>query len=174
MTRTELEAKNKTDLIALGATLGFALTPATSKNDMVNQLLGMAPAPADPSIQPDTAPMAAPVDMTKDGEPVLPATIVRDNGKGLPALGKLRTLQGQMVPTDKVKIKILATDTEHGDVKLSLNGHMLQIKRGVVVEIERAYLGVLNDSIVQTYSQNTETNVKTPMEIQRYPYQIVG
>jgi hypothetical protein len=154
VTRTELEAKNKTELLALATSLGFeGMTPATSKADMVAQLLGLTPK-----------------------EPVDPETAIAADEKRnpLPREGKLRDLQGNLVKSKKVRIMILATEQEQGDVKLSLNGHMLQIKRGVEVEIDEPYLGVLRDSIVSTVQWNPETNQRSAMQIQRYPYQILG
>lgn len=157
MTRTELEAKNKTELLALAAALGFeGMTPATSKADMVAQLLGLAPKEDDPELAAEKA-------------------IAADERKNpVPREGKLRDLQGNAVKCKKVRIMILATEQEQGDVKLSLNGHMLQIKRGVEVEIDEPYLGVLRDSIVQTVQWNSETNQRTAMQIQRYPFQVMG
>lgn len=160
MTRTELEAKNKTELLALATSLGFeGMTPATSKADMVAQLLGLTP--KDP--------------VEDDPEKLAEKAIAADERKNpLPREGKLRDLQGNPVKCKKVRIMILATEQEQGDVKLSLNGHMLQIKRGVEVEIDEPYLGVLRDSIVSTVQWDPETNRRSAMQIQRYPFQVLG
>lgn len=160
MTRTELEAKNKTELLALANSLGFeGMTPATSKADMVAQLLGLSPKET----------------VEGDAEVIAAKAIAADERKNpLPREGKLRDLAGALVKCKKVRIMILATEQEQGDVKLGLNGHMLQIKRGVEVEIDEPYLGVLRDSIVSTVQWDPETNSRTPMQIQRYPYQILG
>lgn len=77
----------------------------------------------------------------------------------------------------KVKIKILAQEGEQGDVFLALNGHGLQIKRGEVVEIDEAFVHILNDSIIDTVISDFDEHgkrVSKAVQMQRFPYQIVG
>jgi hypothetical protein len=143
MDRHELEEKNKTDLIAMGAAVGIILTPATSKGDMIDRLLG-APAPE----------KAREVEIPKEGA--------------------LRTLDGDLVVSKgKVTVTIMATESEKGDVFLGLNGHGLQIKRGVPVQIPVEYLSCLTDSTIKTVSKDPETGRVTAMEIMRLPFTAV-
>lgn len=77
----------------------------------------------------------------------------------------------------KVKIKILAQDGEVGDVFLAVNGNALQIRRGEIVEVDPMYIEVLNNSVITTVISDFDANGKKTskaVEIQRYPYQIVG
>lgn len=141
MDRHALEEKTKAELIVLGTEAGMTLTPATSKGDMIDALLGLPVAEAK---APDSA---------------------------VPKEGNLRTLDGNLVQSaGKVKITILATETDKGDVFLGLNGHGMQVKRGVEVTIPVEYLSCLNDSTIHTVSKDAETGRSTPMQIMRLPF----
>lgn len=77
----------------------------------------------------------------------------------------------------KVKVKILATEEEKGDAFLSVNGKNVLIKRGEPVEIDEMYLGVLNDSVIETVIEDydaTGRKIHKAVQIQRYPYQLLG
>lgn len=145
MNRNELEEKSKPELISMAKEKGIVLTPATSKGDMIDMLLG----------DPLTAPQP---------------------GQGtLPREGALVTLDGGLVrSTGKTKVTINATETEKGDVFLSLNGYPLQIKRGVEVEIPSEFVGVLRDSVINTVIKDPETGRVTPMQIQRHPFTAIS
>lgn len=142
MERTELETKSKPQLIAMAAALGMALTPAATKGDMIDSLLGLPP-----------------------GEPKAP------KDEALPREGIMRTLDGEpMVSAGKIKVTIMATDTEKGDVFLRLNGHAIKIQRGVEVTIPVEFLGVLKDSIVNTEAKDPETGFAKAVQIMRHPF----
>ena len=84
---------------------------------------------------------------------------------------------GRKAKPAKVKIKILAQDGETGDVFLAVNGNALQIKRGEAVEVDPMYLEVLNNSVITTVITDFDASgAKTSkaIEIQRFPYQILG
>lgn len=215
MTRDELTAKNKADLLALAQTAGLATTPALTKADLVELLLAAGSlntssdtgAPAE-SVDPmaaanarvaeleaqlaaaqaaQTAP-AANIDaivaaavanaMAKapSSAPVVDPLAVRDPEEDrinpLPREGQLRTLDGSYVDTKRVRVTIMATENDKEDVKLGLNGHMLQIKRGVPVDIPHHYVEVLRNSTVDTFTKDPETGVVSRVQIQRYPYTV--
>lgn len=220
MTRDELTAKNKADLLALAQTAGLATTPALTKADLVELLLAAgslntSSASSDTAAPPDSVdPMAAANARVADLEARLaaaqaaqtappanidaivaaavanamakvPAAAVvadplavrdpeEDRTNPLPREGQLRTLDGSLVDFKRVRVTIMATENEKEDVKLGLNGHMLQIKRGVPVEIPHYYLEVLRNSTVDTFTKDPETGVMSRVQIQRYPYTVDG
>jgi hypothetical protein len=95
-----------------------------------------------------------------------------DRRNPMPREGQLRTLDGALVDYKRVRVTIMATEHEKDDVKLGLNGHMLQIKRGVPVDIPHHYLEVLRNSTVDTFTKDPETGVVSRVQIQRYPYTV--
>lgn len=192
MTRDELNAKNKTDLLALAAAAGLAATPAMTKNDLVELVLaGAAMAAASAPPAPIPAPPVA--DISDNGtaariaelEAQLAAAngtiaeqaknvvatdkLVVDNGEGLPKLGALRALDGSLAGTRKMRVTIMATEAESDDVKLGVNGHLVQVKRGVPVILDVAYVEVLRNSTIDTMIQDDD-GVKKQVQMQRYPF----
>lgn len=218
MTRDELTAKNKADLLALAQAAGLATTPALTKADLVELLLAAgslnttqpaadtaAPAPSvDPmaeanarvatleaqlaAAQAAQATPAANIDAivaaavanalakTPTAATVADPLAVRDPEEDrtnpLPREGQLRTLDGSLVDVKRVRVTIMATENDKEDVKLGLNGHMLQIKRGVPVDIPDHYVEVLRNSTVDTFTKDPETGVMQRVQIQRYPYTV--
>lgn len=78
---------------------------------------------------------------------------------------------------EKVKIKLLSQEGETGDVFLALNGNALQIKRGEPVEVDRAFLHVLDDALIETVvSDFDESGRRTSkvIQMQRFPYHVLG
>lgn len=95
-----------------------------------------------------------------------------DRRRPLPREGQLRTLDGSLVDVKRVRVTIMATENDKEDVKLGLNGHMLQIKRGVPVDIPDHYVEVLRNSTVDTFTKDPETGAMQRVQIQRYPYTV--
>jgi hypothetical protein len=205
MTREELNAKNKADLLALATGANLAATPAMTKGDLVELLLAnaqlnaAAPIPA-PVTTP--APVAAPTDASADLVAQMAAMqaqmaqlmalnqaqaaelttakaaaaaletdkLVADNGAGLPKEGALRALDGSLAGSQKMRVTIMATESEKEDVKLGVNGHLVIIKRGMPVVIDAAYVEVLKNSVVDTVAQDPDTGAKVAVKMQRYPF----
>ncbi len=146
MNRKELERKNKTELIAMGASLGFQFTPAMSQADMVDSLSGAEPAPA-------------------------PVALAKTEEEGaLPREGALRDLQGNAVQCRMFKVTIMATDQDKDPAKLSVNGHMMLVRRGVEVILAEPYVEVLKAAVINTVEKDPETERMRHVQIQRYPF----
>lgn len=146
MNRNELETKTKPQLIDMAAAIGLTMTPATSKGDMIDQLLGL--------------PVTDPAPSANEGR--------------MPLEGKLSSLdEGAIVSKGKARVTIMATEDDKSDVFLRLNGHAIKVKRGVEVLIPVEYLGVLKDSMIYTTSYDPETNKNTPVQVMRVPFMAV-
>lgn len=146
MNRKDLEAKDKKDLIALGASLGFKITPAMSKADMVDMLTGGTEAGTVQEAEPEVTEGA------------------------LPREGALRDLQGNLVECAKFRVTIMATEQDKDPAKLSVNGHMILVRRGVEVILSAPYVEVLRASVVDTVEKDPETGRVTRVQMQRYPF----
>lgn len=204
MTRDELNAKNKADLLALAQAASLAATPAMTKNDLVELLLANAqlsaatPTPAavatpDPAqTATDTTDLAAQMAAMQQQMAQLLALneaqaaelakaraaavaletdkLVADNGEGLPKEGALRSLDGSLAGTRKMRVTVMATESEKEDVKVGVNGHLVQIKRGLPVIVDEAYVEVLKNSTIDTVVQDPDTGAKTRVQMQRYPF----
>lgn len=209
MTREELNAKNKADLLAQAQAAGLAATPAMTKNDLVELLLAGAqlaaaatPAAPIPAPAPVAADAAQPVDqaaqiaqlqaqmaqllalnqaqnaelaqarttMAAQAAALETDKLVPDNGEGLPKEGALRALDGSLAGSRKMRVTIMATESEKEDVKLGVNGHLVQIKRGMPVVLDEAYVEVLKNSTIDTVVQDPDTGAKTAVRMQRYPF----
>lgn len=143
MDRTELETKTKPQLIAMAAAIGLVLTPAASKGDMIDQLLGL---------------------------PVTDVAAAQAEGQ-MPREGFLSSLdEGPIVSKGKVRVTIMATEDDKSDVFLRLNGHAIKVQRGVEVLIPVEYLGVLKDSMIYTVHRDPETGRVTPVQVMRVPF----
>lgn len=205
MTREELNAKNKADLLALATAANLAATPAMTKGDLVELLLANAQmAAASASAAPATTPepVPAPTDATAALAEQMAAMqaqmaqlmalnqaqadelaaarakaadlatdkLVVDNGEGLPKEGALRSLDGSLASSGKMRVTVMATESEKEDVKLGVNGHLIIIKRGLPVVIDAAYVEVLKNSTIDTVAQDPDTGVKVAVKMQRYPF----
>lgn len=77
----------------------------------------------------------------------------------------------------RVRIKILATqDGDNSDVFLGVNGFTMMIRRGEEVAIPQSFIDVLNNSVIDTTTQETRedgTKFSRRVQIQRYPYIMV-
>lgn len=204
MTRDELNAKNKADLLALATGASLPATPAMTKNDLVELLLANAqlsaatqpapipapdaPAPAAPAGDAIAAQMAAMQEQlnqllavnaaqaadlaqARAAAPVaiVPEALVPDNGEGLPKEGALRALDGSLAGSRKMRVTIMSTESDKEDVKVGVNGHLVQIKRGVPVIVDAAYVEVLRNSTIDTIVED-ENGKRSQVQMQRYPF----
>lgn len=178
MDRKELEGKNKSDLVALGQSLGFAVTPAMTKPQLVDMLL--ANVPAEPVVSPaqQLANIVANADDPEEGAKqaarLAEAAAKADERKNpAPKEGALRSLDGKLAGGRKFRVTVMATEGETGDVKLGVNGHLVQIKRGVPVVLDEAYVEVLRNTVINTIHHNDdgERSIVQAVAIQRLPYQ---
>lgn len=96
--------------------------------------------------------------------------LVPDTGEGLPKEGALRSLDGALAGSRKMRVTIMATESEKEDVKLGVNGHLVQIKRGVPVIVDAAYVEVLKNSTIDTEVQDPDTGKRQAVQMQRYPF----
>ncbi len=143
MNHKELERKNKTELIALGGSLGFQFTPAMSQADMVEALSG--------------ADVPEPVQAVAAEAP-------------MPREGKLRDLQGNEVKCRMFRVNIAATEQDKDPAKLSVNGHMMLVRRGVEVVLAEPYVECLKAAIINTVEKDPDTGKMQHVQIQRYPF----
>lgn len=177
MDRKDLEGKNKTDLVSLASGLGFQVTPAMTKPQIIDVLL------ADPgaaALSP-AAQLAAIVANADDPEKAAQqvakmaeaAAKAEERKNPLPKEGNLRTLTGEPISGRKYRVTIMATEGETGDVKLGVNGHMIQIQRGVPVVLNEAYLEVLKNTVINTvqHEDDGQRSVVRGLSIQRLPFQ---
>lgn len=169
MDRKELESKSKADLIKLGADLGFAVTPAMSKPDIIGMINGagtpLAQQLAEMVANADD-PEAAALKAAKIAEAAAKA---EERRNPLPKEGALRCLSGKLIESRKFRVKILAYEGETGDVKIGVNGHLVQIQRGVEVILDEAYVHALQNAIVDTVSED-DAGKRTGQQYQRYPF----
>jgi hypothetical protein len=203
MDRQDLEKKDKAALLALATEKGLQVTPAMTKNVLMDVIVAAdqmaaagtpapteAPAPAvnimdatnsriaELEAQLAQANTLLATQSTNSAAPVVAdvataAKLAEDERRNpLPQEGQLRTLDGKLVPIKRVRVTIMATENEQEDVKLGLNGHLLQIKRGVPVEIPHHYLDVLKNSTIDTFTKDPETGKVQRVQIQRYPYTV--
>lgn len=172
MDRKELEGKSKTDLVAMGTALGFAVSPAMNKPQIIDILAAAEISPA----QQLAAVVAAADDPEKGAQQAArmaeAASKAEERKHPAPKEGSLRTLANEPINGRKFRVTIMATEGETGDVKLGVNGHMIQIKRGVPVVIDEAYLEVLKNTIIHTvkHDDSTGSTVVQAMSIQRLPF----
>jgi hypothetical protein len=96
--------------------------------------------------------------------------LVPETGEGLPKEGALRSLDGALAGSRKMRVTIMATENDKEDVKLGVNGHLVQIKRGVPVIIDAAYVEVLKNSTIDTEVQDADTGKRQQVQMQRYPF----
>lgn len=95
--------------------------------------------------------------------------LVADNGEGLPKEGALRALDGSLAGSRKMRVTIMATESDKEDVKVGVNGHLVQIKRGVPVVIDEAYVEVLRNSTIDTIVED-DNGKRAQVQMQRYPF----
>lgn len=72
-----------------------------------------------------------------------------------------------------VKFSGKTSEVQSRDVFLSLNGFGRLIKRNQYVVLPEAYLEIARHATVSTFSVDPETGLRTPMEIQNYPFDTI-
>lgn len=170
MERKDLEAKSKADLLKLGESLGFAVTPAMNKAEIVTMLAGAPSAPLSAQLSDMVANADDPEAAAQQAAKMAEAAAKADERRNpVPREGALRTLDGSPAQSRKYKVKILAYEGETGDVDLGVNGHLIRVKRGVEVILDEAYVHVLQNSVVDTVRED-ENSVRHGHQFQRYPF----
>lgn len=175
MDRNELEGKSKTDLVALGVSMGLAVSPAMNKPQIIDVLASsnvVAPSPAAQLVA-IVANADDPEKGAQQAAKMAEAAAKADERKNpAPKEGSLRTLSNEPINGRKFRVTIMATEGETGDVTLGVNGHLIRIKRGIPVVIDEAYLEVLKNTVIHTVSHDDDGQRTTvrQMSIQRLPY----
>lgn len=144
MKREDLEAMTKEDLVEHAKVQGIELSALDKKGVMIEKILG------------------------EHKEAKAPAKRVEEK---LPALGRLRTLDGKLVDGKKYRVLIYATETDKSDVDLICNGHNVRIKRGHEVVLDEAYVEILRNAVIDTVEQDPDTGVRSAQRRMVYPHQ---
>jgi pyruvate kinase len=86
------------------------------------------------------------------------------------AENKENTKEPELVKKRKIKIHTDPHDPKSTHVPVSVNGVTHLIKRGEVVELDEAYIEVLNHAVKESFSQDPETGSLIPHETLTYPF----
>lgn len=173
MERKDLEAKSKADLLKLGESLGFGVTPAMNKAEIVNMLAGAPAAPLSAQLSDMVANADDPEAAARQAAKMAEAAAKADERRNpAPREGALRSLDGSLAQSRKYKVKILAYEGEVGDVDIGVNGHMVRVKRGVEVILDEAYVHALGNTVVDTVREDENGN-RQGHQFQRYPFTAV-
>lgn len=154
--RDELEALGKPELIEFGQTLNppALMDMSAKKGDMVDLLL-----------------RAQGVTVT---EPVKETAPVEVRAKDLPPINRFTALDGKPVNGRMYDLMIHSTESDRGDVSVTVNGYHFKIQRGATVRVPEAVVNVLRDSVVTTVRYNPNTRKNEPATIQTYPYNAIA
>lgn len=144
MTREDLEMMTKPELIEHAKVQGLELSPLDKKGTMVDKILG------------EHIEAKAPEAKRKEA--------------ALPALGRLRTLDGVLVDAPKYRVTIFATETDKSDVDIICNGHNVRIRRGQEVILMEPYVDILRNAVVETVAQDPDTGVRSAQRMMVYPH----
>jgi hypothetical protein len=60
---------------------------------------------------------------------------------------------------------------ENSDVLVGVNGRLVQIKRGVEVIVDEAYVEALRNARIDTFAKDPDTGKETPVSIMRYAFE---
>lgn len=151
--RDELEAFGKPELIEFGQSLNppALMDMSAKKGDMVDLLL-----------------RAQGVTVTEPAKDLAP---VETRAKDLPPLNRFTTLDGKPAGGREYDLMIHSTESDRGDVSVTVNGYHFKITRGVTVRVPEAVVNVLKDSVITTVRYNPNTRKNEPVTIQTYPFQ---
>lgn len=148
MTREDLEAMTKDELREHAKVQGVELGSLDTKGTMVDKLLGEHVAVATPK----------------------KAARVEDK---MPAVGRLRNLDGTVVDAPKYRVTIYGTETDNSDVDLICNGHNIRVQRNKEVILLEPYVELLRTAVVETIVQDPDTGVRSPARRMVYPHSAV-
>jgi len=152
MKRYELEAMNKEALREHADVQGIKLGAEDTKGQMIDRILGDAA----PAIE-EEAPAKR---MQKDAP--------------MPPLRGLHSLSGEPSSGKRYKLKINASvEGDNSPVPIIVNGHNIIVQRGKEVEVDEAYIRVLENAVIQTVRQDPDTGERIPMEMQAYPFSAI-
>lgn len=160
MTRSEeLLEMSKANLINLAAALepAIILTMDDKKGDMVERILA-----AEGKL--------GGIQQTQTDTP----TVEKRNVQGLPKDGKLYDLQGNAWNGKYYKVTVSNTETEQGDVRLTVNGWPIRFRRGVQVILPEPYIECLKCAVTKHRLKDPETGKEREIEILQYPYTVEG
>lgn len=143
MNRDELAEKTKQELMAIGTEQGLSFTPANSKGDMIDAILG------------------APVK-------------IAEKAADMPPEGRLYSLDGKPASGRKFKVTIHATEQDRGDVFLSVNGHGMYVKRNHEVTLDEAYVDVLKNAVIDTFTKDPDTGKVQKITMMHYPFSAIA
>lgn len=147
MTREDLEALTKDELREHAKVQGVELGSLDTKGTMVDKLLGEHVQVAQPK--------KAHVE------------------EKLPALGKLRNLDGTLVVAPKYRVTIYDTESDHSDVDIICNGHNIRVQRGKEVILLEPYVEILRNAVVESIAQDPDTGVRSATKRMIYPHQAI-
>ena len=151
--RDVLEALGKPELIEFGQSLNppALMDMSAKKGDMVELLL-----------------RAQGVTSTEPAKDLAP---VEAKARDLPPISRFTTLDGKPVSDRMYDLMIHSTESDRGDVSVTVNGYHFKIQRGANVRVPEAVVNVLKDSVITTVRYNPNTRRNEPATIQTYPFQ---
>lgn len=149
MNREELEELTKVQLIEHAEVAGVKILQPDSKGTIIDKILGEYKAPEKVSDKPKA-------------------------NQELPPLGALYDLQGNRVDGRKFKLLIYSTESDKSDVDLIFNGHNIRIQRNKEVIVDEAFIGILNDAVIETIQQDPDTGKQTAQTVMVYPYKAIA
>lgn len=75
------------------------------------------------------------------------------------------------------KVRIIIDESQNRDdpshVFMSHNGRSIQIKRGVEVDVDREYVGILNDAVQTIHYHDPQTKQNFTRSALRFPYRVI-
>lgn len=148
MTREDLEAMTKVELAEHAKVQGVELGSLDTKGTMIDKILGEHVAVASPKKAPRVE-------------------------EKLPALGKLRNLDGTLVVAPKYRVTIFDTENDHSDVDIICNGHNVRVQRGKEVILLEPYVEILRNAVIDTIVQDPDTGARTVGRRMVYPHQAI-
>ena len=151
--RDDLEAMGKPELIALGQSLNppALMDMSAKKGDMVDLIMRAQGG--------------------SNVEPLRETANIENKARDLPPISRFTTLDGQPVHGKMYDLMIHATESDRGDVSVTVNGYHFKMQRNVNVRVPEAVVNVLRDSVITTVRYNPSSRRNEPATIQTYPFQ---
>lgn len=151
MKRYELEAMNKTDLLAHAEVSGVKCSADDTKGTIIDRILGDMPAATVAAEKTDSG-------ITK-----------QKDGKDIP-MGALYDLQGNRIESKMYRLKIFSTEQDKSDVPIVVNGHNIVVQRNKEVIVAEPYVRILENAMIDTVVQDPDTGVRVPQQVMTYPH----
>ena len=99
---------------------------------------------------------------------------VAEKSVDMPPEGRLYSLDGKKMSGRKFKVTIHATEQDRGDVFLSVNGHAMYVKRNVEVTLDEAYVDVLKNAVIDTFTKDPDTGKVQKITMMHYPFSAIA